>query len=213
MAADEPKTADSNLPASGRDLYDALVAVAHHLLHLITLESQRAALNFSTMVGLMVVVALLVSSAWLLLMFAGVVWLVNQGLNWELALLAGAGLNIILGLLLLFSILQRKVGKLEGRLADERQQAGQRYQDFQTGLRRKMVSPPVLLSGFVAGFVVGRLPGGFRRKAVEPRPSLLAIVLSTGMKTLLPILLASQFGAQQTARQTGREPGGDGPAA
>jgi hypothetical protein len=33
------------------------------------------------------------------------------------------------------------------------------------------------------------------------------------MKTLLPILLASQFGAQQTARQTGREPGGDGPAA
>lgn len=212
MAAGEPKTVDSNLPASGRDLYNALVAVAHPLLHLITLESQRAALNFSTMVGLMVVVALLVSSAWLLLMFAGVVWLVNQGLNWELALLAGAGINI-LGLLLLFSILQRKVGKLAGRLADERQQAGQRYQDFQTRLRRKMVSPPVLLSGFVAGFVVGRLPGGFRRKAVEPRPSLLAIVLSTGMKTLLPILLASQFGAQQTARQTGREPGGDGPAA
>ena len=104
MTAGDPRTTDSNLPAGGRDLYDALAAVAHHLLRLITLESRLAALSFSTLVGLMVVVALLVSSTWLLLLFAGVVWLVNQGLSWEWALLAGAGLNILLGLLLLFSM-------------------------------------------------------------------------------------------------------------
>jgi hypothetical protein len=37
MTAGDPRTTDSNLPAGGRDLYDALAAVAHHLLHLITL--------------------------------------------------------------------------------------------------------------------------------------------------------------------------------
>ena len=104
MAAVDPRTANSNLPAVGRDLYDAVAAVAHHLLRLFTLESQLAALSLSTLVGLMVVVALLVSSTWLLLMFAGVVWLVNHGLSWEWALLAGAGVNILLGLLLLFSM-------------------------------------------------------------------------------------------------------------
>src|SRR5512144_1114025 len=106
MAAGDLRTANSNLPAIGRDLYDALAAVTHHLLRLITLESQLAALSFSTLVGLMIMVALLVSSTWLLLMFAGVVWLVNQGLSWEWALLAGAGLNILLGLLLLLSMRQ-----------------------------------------------------------------------------------------------------------
>lgn len=104
MAAGDPRTAPSNLPAIGRDLYDAVAAVANHLLRLITLESQLAALSLSTLVGLMVVVALLVSSTWLLLIFTGVVWLVDQGLRWEWALLAGAGFNLILGLLLLFSM-------------------------------------------------------------------------------------------------------------
>lgn len=109
--------------------------------------------------------------------------------------------------------LQREVRELEGTLADERQQVGHRYQDFQIGLRRKLVSPTMLLGSFVAGFVVDRLPGRSRRKAVEPRPSLLATVLSTGMKTLVPALLSAQLGAHQAAQQAGQQATENRPAA
>jgi hypothetical protein len=106
--------------------------------------------------------------------------------------------------------LQREVRELEGTLADERQQVDQCYQALRTGLRRRLVSPTMLLGGFVAGFVVGRLPGRSRR--VEPPPSLLATLLSTGVKTLVPVLLTSQLSAYQAAQQAGQQPGEDRPA-
>ena len=109
--------------------------------------------------------------------------------------------------------LQREVRELEGRLTDERQQVGQCYQALQIGVRRKLVSPTMLLGSFVAGFVVGRLPGRSRRKAVEPRPSLLATALSTGVKTLVPALLSARLSAHQAAQQVGQQATEDRPAA
>lgn len=109
--------------------------------------------------------------------------------------------------------LQREVRELEWTLADERQQVDHCYQTLQTGLRRKLVSPTMLLGGFVAGFVVGRLPGRSRRKAAEPPPSLLATLLSTGMKTLVPALLTSQLSTYQAAQQAGQQPREHRPAA
>lgn len=105
--------------------------------------------------------------------------------------------------------LQREVRELEWTLDDERRQVDRCYQALQTGVRRKLVSPTMLLGGFAAGFIVGRLPGRSRRKAVEARPSLLATVLNTGMKTLVPILLTSQLSAHQAAQRVGEQPAED----
>ncbi|MFO1431793.1 MAG: hypothetical protein U1F76_16925 [Candidatus Competibacteraceae bacterium] len=109
--------------------------------------------------------------------------------------------------------LQREVRELEWTLADERQQIDHCYQTLRTGVRRKLVSPTMLMGGFVAGFVAGRLPGRSRRKAAEPPPSLLGTLLRTSMKTLVPALLTSQLSAYQAAQQTEQRTRENRPAA
>ncbi|MEZ5594249.1 MAG: hypothetical protein R3F53_27550 [Gammaproteobacteria bacterium] len=94
--ADAAQAALPSLTDTAATLATTAGAIAQNLLRLLALESQRAALSLSTMVCLGVVAALLISSAWLLLLAAAAIWLVRLGLSWELALLAAAVLNISL---------------------------------------------------------------------------------------------------------------------
>ena len=95
-ASSQYRQQDITLTETISSLRAALVAFVDKSLRLLMLESRLAALSLSTMLLLAVVVASLLVSAWLLVLAASAFWLVGLGWAWELALLAGAGLNILL---------------------------------------------------------------------------------------------------------------------
>ena len=96
QASSQYRQQDITLTETISSLRAALAAFVDKTLRLLMLESRLAALSLSTMLLLAVVVALLLVSAWLLVLAASAFWLVGLGWAWELALLAGAGLNILL---------------------------------------------------------------------------------------------------------------------
>lgn len=77
-------------------LWRAVAGLIGDTIKLAALETRIAALSLSTIVGLALGIALLVVTAWLLLIAALAVWLVRMGLGWELALIGIAILNILL---------------------------------------------------------------------------------------------------------------------
>lgn len=88
--------------ASG--LWDDLRGLAHDHLQLAALETQRAGKSLVDMVIYAVAAAILVVTAWLGLMAAGVLWLIDFGLNASLALLLVVALNIAAACILLVMI-------------------------------------------------------------------------------------------------------------
>ena len=69
--------------------------VQDHAL-LAVLELQRAGISFVKMVAAGIVISMLVVSAWMGIVAAGVVWAVGAGANWGLAIFVAAILNIAL---------------------------------------------------------------------------------------------------------------------
>ena len=67
--------------------------VANHAL-LAVLELQRAGISLVKMVAAGIIISILIVSAWMGLVAAGVVWAVGAGANWGVALLVAAIANI-----------------------------------------------------------------------------------------------------------------------
>jgi hypothetical protein len=63
-------------------------------LQLAVLDARNAAVRFAWMLGLGVIAAILVVTAWLALVAAGIVWMLGTGASWVTALFIAALLNI-----------------------------------------------------------------------------------------------------------------------
>ena len=64
---------------------------------LAVLDARRAAIRLAWLLGTGLVVAVLVVTAWLALVAAGIVWLIGKDMSWIAALAIAAGLNIAAG--------------------------------------------------------------------------------------------------------------------
>jgi hypothetical protein len=69
---------------------------------LAVLDARRAAIRLAWLLGTGLVVAVLVVTAWLALVAAGIVWMLGEGVSWVAALAIAAGLNIAGGVALVF---------------------------------------------------------------------------------------------------------------
>jgi hypothetical protein len=69
---------------------------------LAVLDARRAAIRLAWLLGTGLVVAVLVVTAWLALVAAGIVWMLGEGMSWIAALAIAAGLNIAAGAALVF---------------------------------------------------------------------------------------------------------------
>ena len=69
---------------------------------LAVLDARRAAIRLAWLLGTGLVVAVLVVTAWLALVAAGIVWMLGEGMSWVVALAIAAGLNIAGGVALVF---------------------------------------------------------------------------------------------------------------
>lgn len=69
---------------------------------LAVLDARRAAIRLAWLLGTGLVVAVLVVTAWLALVAAGIVWMLGEGMSWVAALAIAAGLNITAGVALVF---------------------------------------------------------------------------------------------------------------
>lgn len=107
-AGSPPAAPDSGMGLLGnvQVLWRDLRGLLHDHLQLAALEAQRAGKSLVNMVIYGVAAAILVVTAWLGLMAAGVLWLIDLGLNSSLALLAAVGVNVG-GVLLLVLMIMR----------------------------------------------------------------------------------------------------------
>ena len=107
-AGSPPAAPDSGTGLLGnvQALWQDLRGLLHDHLQLAALEAQRAGKSLVNMVIYGVAAAILVVTAWLGLMAAGVLWLIDLGLNSSLALLAAVGVNVG-GVLLLVLMIMR----------------------------------------------------------------------------------------------------------
>lgn len=92
-------------PASGllndaESLLNELRGLAHDHLNLATLEVKRAGNSLVTMIAAGIIVAVLLVSAWIGLLGAGILWLTELGLKPLFAVLVAVGVNFILALIL-----------------------------------------------------------------------------------------------------------------
>lgn len=78
--------------------------LAYDHIELATLEAQRAAIGLAKMLTAAVVVSILIVSAWLALVAAGIVWATAAGVGWAGALGIAAALNILLAGILAYWI-------------------------------------------------------------------------------------------------------------
>jgi uncharacterized membrane protein YqjE len=97
---------DPGLLENVQALWHELRGLAHDHLQLAALETQRAGKSLVNMVVYAVAAAILLVSAWLGLMGAGVLWLIANGLNASVALLLVVALNIAAAFVL-FTMIRR----------------------------------------------------------------------------------------------------------
>jgi uncharacterized membrane protein YqjE len=96
-------TAATEAPISSMDAFSrqarAALRNAKGLVHdhaqLALLEVQRASLGLVKIIGAAVVISVLVVSAWMGLVAAGVVWAVGAGASWGVAIAIAAVLNLV----------------------------------------------------------------------------------------------------------------------
>jgi uncharacterized membrane protein YqjE len=108
---DAAASAGSGLLENTRALWHDLRGLAHDHLQLAALETQRAGKSLVNMVVYGVAAAILLVSAWLGLMGAGVLWAIAGGLNASAALLLVAALNIAAAFIL-FTMIRRSSQQL-----------------------------------------------------------------------------------------------------
>lgn len=75
--------------------------LASDYAQLAVLDACEAGIQLALLLSVVVCVAVLVTTAWLALVVAGVVWLLDSGTSWPIALLAAASVNLVAGALLL----------------------------------------------------------------------------------------------------------------
>ena len=76
--------------------------VSSDFLLLAVLDARSAAVRFAWMLGLGVAAGILLVTAWLALVAAGIVWMLGTGASWLTALAVAAVLNVIVAVLLAF---------------------------------------------------------------------------------------------------------------
>jgi hypothetical protein len=69
---------------------------------LAVLDARRAAIRLAWLLGTGLVVAVLVVTAWLALVAAGIVFMLGEGMSWIAALAIAAGLNLVGAVALVF---------------------------------------------------------------------------------------------------------------
>jgi len=85
----------ANLQGLGRDY--ALLAV---------LELQRAGIGLALILAAGVIVAVLIVTAWTALVAGVVVWAIQSGTSWPMALAVAAAVNILIAILMIFQMRQ-----------------------------------------------------------------------------------------------------------
>jgi uncharacterized membrane protein YqjE len=104
-----PTGEDLSVLAALRSLVSEASSLAHDHLHLAVLEAQRAGRNLVQAVIAGILAAVLVVTAWLALVAAGVAWWVDSGASWAQALVVAAIINVLIAVALAFWI--RKLGQ------------------------------------------------------------------------------------------------------
>jgi len=95
---------DPGLLEEAKSLWHDLRGLAHDQLALAALETKLAGKSLVTMIAAGVLIAALLVSAWLGLMGAAVLWLVDMGVAATIALLVAVSANLLLALFLYYVI-------------------------------------------------------------------------------------------------------------
>lgn len=88
-------------------LWHELRQLAHDQLGLAALETKQAGVSLAMMIGLALVAAILLVTAWLTLIAGGVLWMMDSGAAWPWAILAAIVLNVG-GAALLIMVIRHK---------------------------------------------------------------------------------------------------------
>ncbi|MDT4287956.1 phage holin family protein [Methylomonas sp. MO1] len=102
----EPSS-DIGILADIQLLWEDLQGLSHDRFRLAALETRRAGQSLTTMLAAAVMLALLLSAAWLGLMAAGVQWLIEHDLQASSAILLAVAGNLLLALIL-FGVIRRR---------------------------------------------------------------------------------------------------------
>ena len=89
-----------------------MLALAHDRLTLAALETRLAGESLVTMIASGVMVAVLLVSAWLGIMGAGVLWLISIGVMASIAMLLAVAANLMLALIL-YDVIHRQSRHLQ----------------------------------------------------------------------------------------------------
>ena len=102
----------SGLIEEGKAMWSELSGLVQDRLHLAALETKQVGESLVAMVATGVIVAVLLVSAWLGLIGALVLWLIDLGLSGSISMLLGVFINIGLAVILYFSLhrQRRKLG-------------------------------------------------------------------------------------------------------
>ena len=100
----EPGGDGETLFQSAGGLFAAISELLSDGLRLATLEARLAVLSLAAILALAIGGAVLLVTAWLLLVAAGSMWLMQHGFSWELTLFGGALINGVLGVIMLAMI-------------------------------------------------------------------------------------------------------------
>ena len=95
---DRPGAAAAGRPATLGGLLGHLLSEAKSLVtdyaELAVLDARRAALNLAWLLGAVLIVAVLLITAWMGLVAAFIIWMFSEGVSWGLAIVIAAVVNI-----------------------------------------------------------------------------------------------------------------------
>lgn len=103
---------DPGLLEDAKSLLYEVLALAHDRLTLAALETRLAGESLVTMIASGVMVAVLLVSAWLGIMGAGVLWLISIGVMASIAMLLAVAANLMLALIL-YDVIHRQSRHLQ----------------------------------------------------------------------------------------------------
>jgi len=104
--------ADSGLLEDVKSLWHELRGLVHDQLTLAALETRSAGNSLVTMIAAGVMIAVLLVSAWLGIMGAGVLWLISIGVMASTAMLLAVTANVVLALIL-YDVIHRQSRHLQ----------------------------------------------------------------------------------------------------
>jgi hypothetical protein len=98
-AGSRPTEQDISWPALGLGIFEDLVAVLRERLHLLALEGQQFALAAGQLLMFGVIAAILILTAWFVLVGGILAGLVQAGVPWMIAVAGGVLANVVAALL------------------------------------------------------------------------------------------------------------------